>query len=72
MVSHPDGYVGPAFDVDGLLLWGFTAGLVSKVIELAGLERPWDREDHRPLPAHFVGERYGSVRSARHAQWAGA
>ena len=62
MVTHPSGFTGPAFDVDGLLLWGFTAGLISKVIELAGLERPWDRGDHRPLPAHFIGARDGSVR----------
>jgi len=61
-VAHPSGFVGPAFDVDGLLVWGFTAGLISKVIELAGLERSWDRDDHRPLPAHFLGARDGSVR----------
>lgn len=60
-VAHPSGFVGPAFDVDGLLVWGFTAGLLSKVIELAGLERSWDRHDHRPLPAHFIGARDGSV-----------
>ena len=36
-VQHPSGFVGPAFDVDGLLVWGFTAGLISKVLELAGL-----------------------------------
>ena len=60
-ITHPSGFVGPAFDVDGLLVWGFTAGLLSKVIELAGLERSWDRHDNRPLPSHFVGPRDGSV-----------
>lgn len=59
MVSHPSGFVGPAFDVDGLLVWGFTAGLLSKVIELAGLERSWDRSVRRPLPPHLVGSRDG-------------
>jgi 8-oxo-dGTP pyrophosphatase MutT (NUDIX family) len=54
-VSHPSGFIGPAFDVDGLLVWGFTAGLLSTVIELAGLERSWDRGDPRPLPAHLIG-----------------
>jgi 8-oxo-dGTP pyrophosphatase MutT (NUDIX family) len=54
-VSHPSGFVGPAFDVDGLLVWGFTAGLLSKVIELAGLERPWDPGERRDLPAHLIG-----------------
>jgi 8-oxo-dGTP pyrophosphatase MutT (NUDIX family) len=56
-VSHPSGFVGPAFDVDGLLVWGFTAGLLSKVIELAGLEQPWDRADRRPLPPHLIEAR---------------
>jgi 8-oxo-dGTP pyrophosphatase MutT (NUDIX family) len=53
-VTHPSGFIGPGFDVDGLLVWGFTAGLISKVIELAGLERSWDQGDHRPLPAHLI------------------
>lgn len=52
-VTHPSGYLGPAFDVDGLLVWGFTAGLLSKVIELSGLEREWDRTSRRPLPDRF-------------------
>jgi len=56
-VTHPSGFAGPAFDIDGLLVWGFTAGLLSKVIELAGLERPWDVEDRRPLPPGLVGSR---------------
>jgi 8-oxo-dGTP pyrophosphatase MutT (NUDIX family) len=60
-ITHPSGFVGPAFDVDGLLVWGFTAGLLSKVIELAGLERSWDRDDHRPLPEPLLGAREGSV-----------
>ena len=36
-VTHPSGYVGPGFDLDHLLLWGFTAGLISSVLELGGL-----------------------------------
>jgi len=67
-VSHPSGFVGPAFDVDGLLVWGFTAGLLSKVIELAGLEQSWDRGDHRPLPAQFIGARDGSAPPAPRTQ----
>ena len=67
-VSHPSGFVGPAFDVDGLLVWGFTAGLLSKVIELAGLERSWDRGDPRPLPAHLIGAPDSSVPPPARAQ----
>ena len=43
-VTHPSGYVGPGFDLDHLLLWGFTAGLISSVLELGGLSRPWDAD----------------------------
>jgi len=54
-VSHPSGFVGPAFEVDGLMVWGFTAGLLSKVIELAGLEQPWDGTERRRLPSPLSG-----------------
>lgn len=41
-VRHPSGYVGPAFTVDGLVVWGFTAGLLSAVLDGAGWSQPWD------------------------------
>ncbi len=50
-VSHPSGFVGPAFDAAGLLVWGFTAGLLDRLLRLAGWERPWDAADVRELPA---------------------
>jgi 8-oxo-dGTP pyrophosphatase MutT (NUDIX family) len=54
-VVHPrSGYVGPAFEVDRLFIWGFTAGLLSAVVALAGLERPWDRSVRRSLPQRFM------------------
>ena len=49
-VGHPSGFVGPAFDVRGLLVWGFTAGLLSRLFALSGWERPWDDSVVRPLP----------------------
>ena len=49
-VGHPSGFVGPAFDVRGLLVWGFTAGLLSRLFALSGWERPWDATVVRPLP----------------------
>ncbi len=49
-VSHPSGYLGPAFDVAGLLVWGFTAGLLDRLLRLAGWELPWDAADVRDLP----------------------
>ncbi|MGR7025062.1 NUDIX hydrolase [Geodermatophilus sp. URMC 62] len=48
-VRHPSGYVGPAFGVAGMVVWGFTAGLLDAVLEAAGLARPWDAGDVRPL-----------------------
>lgn len=50
-VRHPSGWRGPAFEVgDGLLLWGFTAGVVSRLFAAAGWERPWDDSQERALP----------------------
>jgi 8-oxo-dGTP pyrophosphatase MutT (NUDIX family) len=50
-VRHPaSGYVGPAFGVAGMVVWGFTAGLLDAILEAAGLARPWDPADVRPLP----------------------
>ena len=49
-VSHPSGFVGPAFEVRGLLVWGFTAGLLSRLFALCGWERPWDASVLRPVP----------------------
>ncbi len=55
-VRHPSGWRGPAFEVgDGLLLWGFTAGVVSRLFAYAGWERPWDESRERPLPAPLRG-----------------
>jgi 8-oxo-dGTP pyrophosphatase MutT (NUDIX family) len=58
-VTHPSGYVGPGFGLDELLLWGFTAGLLGRVLDLAGLEQPWDASVHRPLPERYVGRGRG-------------
>jgi 8-oxo-dGTP pyrophosphatase MutT (NUDIX family) len=51
---HPSGYLGPAFTVHGLFVWGFTAGLLSRVLDLAGLEQPWQRERVVDLPPDVV------------------
>jgi 8-oxo-dGTP pyrophosphatase MutT (NUDIX family) len=49
-VSHPSGYIGPAFGVADMVVWGFTAGLLDAILEAAGLAVPWNRDDVRPLP----------------------
>jgi 8-oxo-dGTP pyrophosphatase MutT (NUDIX family) len=48
-VTHSSGLIGPAFDVKGMLVWGFTAGLLAGLLTLAGWERPWDEERLREL-----------------------
>lgn len=45
VVRHPRGWVGPAFKVAGMVVWGFTGGLVDALLRLGGWERPWP--DHR-------------------------
>ncbi|SDQ17971.1 CoA pyrophosphatase [Quadrisphaera sp. DSM 44207] len=54
-VRHPSGWRGPAFDVDDVLVWGFTAGLLGAVLRLAGLERPWDAARELALPERWAG-----------------
>lgn len=50
-VRHPSGWVGPAFALPGMLVWGFTAGLLAALINLAGWAQPWDESDVRDLDA---------------------
>jgi 8-oxo-dGTP pyrophosphatase MutT (NUDIX family) len=48
-VRHPSGWIGPAFEVRDLLVWGFTAGLLDKLLALGGWERSWDSSRSRTL-----------------------
>lgn len=54
-VRGPSGYVGPAFAVAGLLVWGFTAALLDRVLSLAGWELPWDRDRVADAPRPAPG-----------------
>lgn len=50
-VEHPTGWRGPAFEVGTEVpLWGFTAGVISRLFEYLGWEKPWDDSVTRPLP----------------------
>jgi hypothetical protein len=56
---------GPAFEVGGLFVWGFTAGLLSVLLGLGGWEREWDSDDVRDLDealAAFQARLTGSAR----------
>lgn len=56
-VRHPSGYVGPAFQVAGLVVWGFTGGVLSTVLHLGGWERPWDASRVRDLDEAWAAAR---------------
>ncbi len=46
--------LSPAFQVHGMLVWGFTAGILDILLRLGGWERPWNHSavvDHPPTRA---------------------
>jgi 8-oxo-dGTP pyrophosphatase MutT (NUDIX family) len=49
-VRHPSGWIGPAFRVSDMLVWGFTAGVLSTLLELGGWARPWSTDRVEELP----------------------
>jgi 8-oxo-dGTP pyrophosphatase MutT (NUDIX family) len=48
-MRHPSGHLGPAFEVDHLLVWGFTANVLDRLLELAGFAVAWDHTQVRDL-----------------------
>jgi 8-oxo-dGTP pyrophosphatase MutT (NUDIX family) len=47
---HPNGSTGPAFRASGLFIWGFTAGLLDRLLAQSGWERPWDHNRLQTVP----------------------
>ncbi|SJN45197.1 Hypothetical nudix hydrolase YeaB [Microbacterium esteraromaticum] len=48
-------YRGPAFDLDGTIVWGFTAGILDALFEATGWALPWDQSNERPIaPAEIL------------------
>jgi 8-oxo-dGTP pyrophosphatase MutT (NUDIX family) len=43
-VTHPSGFESPAYLLPGMLVWGFTAGLLTVLLSIGGWDRPWDTE----------------------------
>ncbi|MGS2808112.1 NUDIX hydrolase [Nocardia sp. MW-W600-9] len=54
MVRGSLGYQSPAFQVDGMLVWGLTGGILAGIIKTAGWERDWDRSDVRDLESSLA------------------
>jgi 8-oxo-dGTP pyrophosphatase MutT (NUDIX family) len=40
---------GPAFDVDGTIVWGFTAMVLDRLFDACGWTVPWDATIERPV-----------------------
>ncbi len=55
IVAHPSGFAGPAFRVAGALVWGFTAGILDRLLALGGWERSWDTSRVEDLPPSALG-----------------
>ncbi|MBA2323570.1 MAG: CoA pyrophosphatase [Pseudonocardiales bacterium] len=49
VVRHPSGWLGPAFEVAGMIVWGFTAAVTDALLRLGGWERPWSSPAIRDL-----------------------
>jgi hypothetical protein len=49
-IRYPSGMVGPAFLASGLLVWGFTAMVMDRLLALGGWELPWDSGRIQDLP----------------------
>ncbi|MGD9958559.1 NUDIX hydrolase [Nocardioides sp.] len=57
---HPMGRFGPGFLLaDDLLLWGFTAGIVSRLFDHVGWTRPWDADVQFEVPDWMIFGRNG-------------
>jgi 8-oxo-dGTP pyrophosphatase MutT (NUDIX family) len=56
-VRHPSGWVGPGFvigDDKDVILWGFTAGILSRLFDYVGWSVPWDVSRVRDLPSYML------------------
>jgi 8-oxo-dGTP pyrophosphatase MutT (NUDIX family) len=56
-VRHPSGWTGPGFLIGpahDVLLWGFTAGIVARLLDFTGWTRPWDERVIRDLPSYML------------------
>jgi 8-oxo-dGTP pyrophosphatase MutT (NUDIX family) len=49
-VRHQSGWIGPAFAVGDMVVWGFTAGILTVLLDMAGWARPWDQSRIEDLP----------------------
>jgi 8-oxo-dGTP pyrophosphatase MutT (NUDIX family) len=65
MARYPSGLAGPAFRVGGMLVWGFTAMIVDRLLAIGGWERPWDAEQAEDLPPEVLRAAAGGIDRSR-------
>lgn len=56
-VRHPLGWAGPGWMIGperDVMLWGFTAGVISRLFDVVGWTRAWDEDDVRKIPDAHV------------------
>jgi 8-oxo-dGTP pyrophosphatase MutT (NUDIX family) len=56
-VRHPSGWTAPGFLIGpehDVVLWGFTAGIISRLLDFLGWTRDWDDRVVRDLPAYML------------------
>lgn len=54
---HPGGFSGPAFEIDDLYVWGFTAFLLDGLFDLLDWTRPWSQSRTTRIPPRFLSDR---------------
>jgi 8-oxo-dGTP pyrophosphatase MutT (NUDIX family) len=50
MIRYPSGEAGPAFLAADMLIWGFTAFVIDRLLAMGGWELPWDAARVTDLP----------------------
>jgi 8-oxo-dGTP pyrophosphatase MutT (NUDIX family) len=48
-IRHPSGITTPAYLAPGMLVWGFTGGLLTELLRYGGWDRPWDMDNVHDL-----------------------
>lgn len=49
MVPGRSNFIGPAFEVNDMVVWGFTGGLISALLDIGGVAQEWDRSKRNDL-----------------------